>query len=364
MSASRGAPRHRIFLAPGRAGRRGRAGARRRAAGTRARLLHRRARKVRHDGAATKCCATTRRSSCRPQGAALLLVGPAREPAAAGRCRAAQTSRPTSSCSRRPSPDSSSARPRRSTSAPRRRRPDRADAPGRAHHRDLAASRPRFLRSFHMQAVRSRVETERDLRAALALDDARREGREIPNGTHVSWLMYAEHVRYVEQLRRFEDAFPPGARAGADLRRLPPRQRADAGARDCASSASRQMPLAPIETSNERPTGVRFMPLHRISRKLRMARAPPGPRRPVHAHRGASCRARCSGAWRRIVYEVRRRWMPALAAELHRRFRGEVEALGEHLDRDLIGLSGLRRRVSALSAAASAARRRAGSSRR
>ncbi|HLH15502.1 MAG TPA: sulfotransferase, partial [Solirubrobacteraceae bacterium] len=61
-----------------------------------------------------------------------------------------------------------------------------------------------LLRSLHMQFLRSYVETESDFETAMALEPARREGRHIPR--HTYWpkaLMYSEHVRYVEQLRRY-----------------------------------------------------------------------------------------------------------------------------------------------------------------
>ncbi len=67
-----------------------------------------------------------------------------------------------------------------------------------------------FLRSLHLQFLESYVETEGDLRKALALEDERRRGRRIPR--HTYWpqaLLYSEHVRYVEQLRRFHAEFPP-----------------------------------------------------------------------------------------------------------------------------------------------------------
>jgi hypothetical protein len=66
-----------------------------------------------------------------------------------------------------------------------------------------------FLASLHLQFVQTYIETEGDLRRALALEQARREGREIPRYTY--WpqtLLYSEHVRYVEQLRRFHAVFP------------------------------------------------------------------------------------------------------------------------------------------------------------
>jgi len=55
-----------------------------------------------------------------------------------------------------------------------------------------------FLRSLHLQFVQTYVETEGDLRKALALEQERRGGRAIPR--HSYWpqaLLYSEHVRYV-----------------------------------------------------------------------------------------------------------------------------------------------------------------------
>ena len=65
------------------------------------------------------------------------------------------------------------------------------------------------MRSFHLQMVSSKVESQRDLGRALALEPRRREGRSIPrNCHHPQSLMYADHVRYADQLRRFEEHFP------------------------------------------------------------------------------------------------------------------------------------------------------------
>ncbi|MBA3808714.1 MAG: sulfotransferase, partial [Solirubrobacterales bacterium] len=65
-----------------------------------------------------------------------------------------------------------------------------------------------FLRSFHLQSVQSGIENERDLRTALDLEPARREGRELPPGSaRPEALQYSSHVRYVEQLRRYHEAF-------------------------------------------------------------------------------------------------------------------------------------------------------------
>ena len=65
-----------------------------------------------------------------------------------------------------------------------------------------------FLRSLHLQLVETYVETEHDFARALALEEERRQGRSIPR--HTYWpktLLYSEHVRYAEQLRRYHDHF-------------------------------------------------------------------------------------------------------------------------------------------------------------
>ncbi len=52
------------------------------------------------------------------------------------------------------------------------------------------------------------VESERDLRRALALEGQRRAGRQIPpRSPRPQALLYSEHVRYVEQLRRYHELF-------------------------------------------------------------------------------------------------------------------------------------------------------------
>ena len=67
-----------------------------------------------------------------------------------------------------------------------------------------------FLRSLHLELLRSHVEVKKDLRKALSLESARREGKRVPRGSHRPQLLqYSEHVKYVDQLRRFHDLFPP-----------------------------------------------------------------------------------------------------------------------------------------------------------
>jgi hypothetical protein len=67
-----------------------------------------------------------------------------------------------------------------------------------------------FLRSLHLQLLSTHVESAKTLRRAIELEPARREGRRLPRRSHrPQLLMYSEHVRYVEQLRRYHEVFPP-----------------------------------------------------------------------------------------------------------------------------------------------------------
>ena len=66
-----------------------------------------------------------------------------------------------------------------------------------------------FLLSLHLYHVKIRIETEKDLRQALILEDERKHGRQLPTGGF--WrtlLIYSEHMKYLDQLHRYQDAFP------------------------------------------------------------------------------------------------------------------------------------------------------------
>lgn len=66
-----------------------------------------------------------------------------------------------------------------------------------------------FLRSLHLQLVRNHVEVKKDLRKAMSLEQARREGKRVPRRSHrPQMLQYSDHVRYAEQLRRYHALFP------------------------------------------------------------------------------------------------------------------------------------------------------------
>lgn len=185
-----------------------------------------------------------------------------------------------------------------------------------------------FLRSFHMQMVSSKVETQRDLRSALALEPSRREGKRLPRHCHhPDALMYSEHVRYAEQLRRFHEHFPRervlvltyeqfradnAATVRALLRFLGLDERAD---------------LPAVETRPLRE--VRSPTLHRLRGVLHRALGST----PVAGAPAQSLGAR----WRQAAYAAPRAPDEHLMLELRRRFRPEVQAVSEYLDRDLLG---------------------------
>src|SRR5207302_10707566 len=65
-----------------------------------------------------------------------------------------------------------------------------------------------FLASLHLQLLQTHVASVRSLRRAMALEDARRQGRRIPRRSfRPQLLQYSDHVRYVEQLRRYHELF-------------------------------------------------------------------------------------------------------------------------------------------------------------
>jgi hypothetical protein len=199
-----------------------------------------------------------------------------------------------------------------------------------------------FLRSLHLQFLQTNVETESDLGQALALEDARRQGRRIPR--HSYWpraLMYSEHVRYVEQLRRYRDRFAPErvlVLIYDDFRR------------DNEGTVRRVLrfldvdDLAPIDVVEANPT-VRA----RSQRMNELVHAVSVGRGPVSLAVKASIKALTptqlrrnarDAAQRHIVFGEPRPPDERLMVELRRRFKPEVVALSEYLGRDLVTLWG------------------------
>jgi hypothetical protein len=200
-----------------------------------------------------------------------------------------------------------------------------------------------FLRSLHLQFVQTRVESESDFRRALALEEVRRKGRELPTSS-AHWplkLLYSDYVRYVEQLRRYEDRFPAEnilVLIYDDFRR------------DNEGTVRRVLRFLEVEDSvavaarDANPTvRVRSTRVNDTLQALMMGRGPVSGaiKAGVKAVTPRATRLRAfEGFRRRFVYAKPAPVDDGLTGELQRRFKPEVEAAAEHLDRDLVALWG------------------------
>lgn len=66
-----------------------------------------------------------------------------------------------------------------------------------------------YLRSMHLELLRDHVETETDLRKALDLEMVNRDTAAQSRTYRIERPVYADRVRYVDQLRRYHAVFPP-----------------------------------------------------------------------------------------------------------------------------------------------------------
>jgi len=199
-----------------------------------------------------------------------------------------------------------------------------------------------FLHSFHSQCLRNHVETEKNFGKALALEPARREGKRIPRYSHRPHeLLYSDHVRYVEQLQRYHAVFAPER----VLVLIYEEFRADneATLRQVLRFLDVDDSL-PVQTVEANPSvSVRSPQLHELMRSVYMGRGPL--MRPLkRAITAVSSRGVRRAALRvtreRVVYGKPKSADERVMLELRRRLKGEVAALSEYLDRDLLGLWG------------------------
>jgi hypothetical protein len=186
-----------------------------------------------------------------------------------------------------------------------------------------------FVRSLHMQYLQDHVETERDLRRAIAKEELVHNGRTV--------LRYSERVHYVEQLRRFHNLFGRDrvlvliyddfrVDNAATVRRVLRFLEVDDG-----------VAIPPLEAN---PTiRMRSVRLARFTLAVRTGRGPLGRalNGPIRALTSGRMRA---GAMRlvrgRVLYGAPQLPDEGLMLELRRRFAPEVVALSEYLDRDLV----------------------------
>jgi hypothetical protein len=198
-----------------------------------------------------------------------------------------------------------------------------------------------FLRSLHLQSVHNHIETQKDFAKAIALEPQRRLGKRIPLLSQTpATLLYSDHVRYVEQLRRYHEHFSPenvlvliyeDFRNGneATVRRVLGFLEVD----DIP-------PVTPVKT---KPLpAIRSLTLHQLARAVTLARrrAGRGAAAPAARRDSRSDQPPLSLLWRRLLYTEARPPDEELMLELRQRFKAEVVALSEYLGRDLVSLWG------------------------
>jgi hypothetical protein len=199
-----------------------------------------------------------------------------------------------------------------------------------------------FLRSLHLQMVQTNVEPENDLRRALALEGERRQGRRIPpNARWPAALLYSERVKYQEQIARFDSLFPREqvlviiyddflADNEGTMRRL---------LRFLEVEENAQLEVPWVNPTVE----VRSLALQHALGRVRA-----GEGAPERLARGAIKALSTRRLRAQVLYPLQRRVLyrapqppdEALMSELRSRYRSEVVALAERIDRDLVTLWG------------------------
>jgi hypothetical protein len=199
-----------------------------------------------------------------------------------------------------------------------------------------------FLRSLHLQSVQNHAETETDLRKAIALEEMRRQGKAIPrDAIRPQELLYSEHVRYVEQLRRYHAVFSPEQVLVLIYDDF--RHDNDATVRQVMRFLEVD-DTSPIHVTEANPTVrlrsrkidelLRFM-YHGRGTTARAVKAAVKAFTPSRLRRDA-----LRATQRHVVYASPRPPDESLMLELRRRFKGEVVALSEYLGHDLVTLWG------------------------
>jgi hypothetical protein len=195
-----------------------------------------------------------------------------------------------------------------------------------------------FLRSLHLQSLRNHAETEPDLRKALALESRRRRGEAIPrDAIRPQELLYTDHVRYVEQLRRYSSVFPREQILVLIYEDF--RSDNDAAVRRVLRFLGVD-DARPVDATDANPTvRVRSQRLYELVRSLYLGRGPVlgVARAMIKAVTPARFRRDALGAFRRrVLYAPPRPPDETLMLELRSQLKEEVVALSDYLDRDLV----------------------------
>ena len=199
-----------------------------------------------------------------------------------------------------------------------------------------------FVRSLHLQLLSAHEETEKSFRRAVELEDARREGKQLPR--YAYWpetLLYCDRVKYVEQLQRYRAVFPQEqllVLIYEDFRA------------DNEGTLRRLMRFLDVDETHDvkvvqanSTVGVRSVRLDELRRSLRAGRGP-GLRMLRDLGKAVTTQRMREALYyplmRRTVYTKPPAVDEELMHELRRRFKPEVIALSEYLERDLVKLWG------------------------
>ncbi len=224
----------------------------------------------------------------------------------------------------------------RSRAAPAR---DRGGAARREDHRDPA----RAGGVPALAAPADGLEQPGDREGLRPCDRTRagapRGSRDPAHCQHPDVLLYTDHVRYVEQLSRFREAF--GAANVHVIIYDDFRRDNETTVREVLRFLGADDTL-PVETIDTKPLkAVRSLPLHRLANAARVARNNPAAAgrvgRAVNALTPELLRGEAArGVWRRAVYRPPAAPDEAFMRELRSRVKGEVQTLSDYLGRDLI----------------------------
>ncbi len=198
-----------------------------------------------------------------------------------------------------------------------------------------------FLRSMHLELLRDHVEMEKDLGKAIALEEARHREQQIEDSAQQGPRYSVERVRYVEQLRRYHAVFPPEQ----VLVLIYDDFRAD------NEGTVRQVlrflgvdDAFPIEVADAHPSvRVRSPRAYELVRSLYLGQGPAARAVKAGVKALTTQQLRHNGlrtVRRQVLYGKPGAADEELMRELRRRFKGEVVALSEYLDRDFIKLWG------------------------
>jgi hypothetical protein len=191
-----------------------------------------------------------------------------------------------------------------------------------------------FLRSAHLQLLQDHVESEKDFRRALAREERERERKPV--------FWYAmERVEYVKQLRRYHDLF--GHKRVLVLIYDDFRADNEATIAQVLRFLDVEDATAIAFTEANQTVLVRSPRIYQLQRSLYLGQSPSARIAKSTIKALSTQRLRHEGLQalrKRLIFAKPPPPDAELMLELRRRFKGEVAALSEYIDRDLVSLWG------------------------